>query len=176
VATVIVVGAVLVQVLVATIETMVSFIGATVAGPPGSLFQGLGAELVQGLVQALTLGVGLFVALRFVTPVRGEDSWRHVLRTALLATLFAMAVFVIVGVVVTLVQSTSPGAYPFGYAFTPAFNSDAAIYGLIRVVAGVPGYFVEWFAFVLVAAGFEKIWLSAHPETESLQEGAPSAP
>jgi hypothetical protein len=154
------VGALAVQVLVDVVETFISLIGAAYVGPVGELFEGLGFGVLQQLLRAIVLGVGIFVAFRFVTPVHGEDSWRRVFRTAALATLFGTAVFVIIGVVVTLIQSTNPGEYPFGYAFTPSFNSGLAIYGVVRVAAVALGNLVEWFAFVLVVTGIQKIWFA----------------
>jgi hypothetical protein len=156
-------GVILAQELVLTIY---GFIVQLTVLP--EVFQSAGSPVALAglltLVRAVVFGVGVFVSLRFVAPIHGEDLWPKVILRGVIATAIGALALLAYGVVATLVSSINPGADIFGYSFNVQVNVSAAGQRIVDVLGGALDPLVELLPLVVLAAVLQRLWLSRPPK------------
>jgi len=137
-------------------------------GTAGGIFSAnLFWTLLIGLLHYAAFGFGVFVALRFVVPVSAHDSWRRTATRGILATVFGAIAALVFEVIVSLIAAVTIGAYPFGYSLDAAVDANRIQYGIQNTLAGAIAPLIEWLPLVVLACVFLKLWLVAHPATET---------
>jgi hypothetical protein len=120
-------------------------------------------SLLTAFLHYAAFGVGVFVSLRFAAPVTDANSWRRVVRSGVIATIFGAVSAFIYGAIVSAIAAVTIGAYPFGYSLDAAVDPSRIQYGLQNVVAGALTPLLAWLPLTVLACVFLKLWLSAHP-------------
>jgi hypothetical protein len=124
----------------------------------------IGISAFLTFVRAVVFGAGVFVSLRFVAPIRGEDLWRKVVLRGVIATAIGALALLAYGVVVTLFSSINPGADIFGYSFNVQVDVSAAGQRIVNVLGGALNPLVEFLPLVVLAAILQRLWLSRPPK------------
>ena len=164
----IVAGVLLVQgVIVGVWSTAFGFIalGGFAAPINAMINPGLFWTLLTGLLHYAAFGAGVFLAIRYIAPVRADDSWRGTISRGVVATVAgAMAALIFDGVV-SVIAAITIGAYPFGYSFNGSLDPGRIQFGFQNTVATAITPLIEWLPLVVLACVFLKLWLAAHPAT-----------
>lgn len=128
-----------------------------------SVLPGVFGSFFVTVVNIVVFGIGVFVSLRFVAPIRSTDGWLTAILRGVVATAIGAVALLVLGIIETLFATVTAGLYPFGYAFHPGIGVDAAGRdALDSVQAGVTAL-VEWSPLVILAGLVQKIWLQHHP-------------
>ena len=114
--------------------------------------------LVLDLLGAAAFGVGVWVSLRWVAPVGMDVGWRKTVLRGVVATAVGSATGAVMSVIITFVLSTSPGAYPLGYSFSPTLNIDNAWEEIPNDVFSGVFSFVDCVTVVVLAVVLFKVW------------------
>jgi hypothetical protein len=129
-----------------------------------ALLAGLPLALFFALIDRAAFGFGVFLSLRFVRRMDEDLTWKQFVLRAALATAVGAVVVLFVQVLETVLRSVTAGPYPFGYSFTPTFDSAASQTGLLNAFGGVLGSFVYNVPLVILVCVFLNFWLGARPE------------
>jgi hypothetical protein len=144
----------------AVVLAVVSVIVSSTAGLqiPGPTLLGV----LSPLIQYVPFGVGVLVALRYLAPVLGADSWGRVVgRSALAAALGAAAVFVVAAVASTYVTIAVDGNI-LGYSFINATVDHSNLaFEVVGAFATGATSFVQWLPIVVVVCACQKLWLAS---------------
>ena len=135
-------------------------------GITGNLFDGFGPSLFYNLLTFVAFGIGIWISLRFVEPVRANDRWLRVIRRGLIATLFGTACVFVLAILQALLGALHVTAYPLVEPLNPTVNGDALMTGLQNAVGSIVSPLIWWAPFAVLATLLVRIRLS----TRSLDE------
>ena len=166
-------GVLLVQSMVLTLWGLgfQTFANAALAGSSNlsgvddsaALWAGLPLALFFSVLDCAAFGLGVFLSLRFVKRIDDKVTWKHVVVRAALATVLGAVAVFIVRLLETILRSVTAGPYPFGYSFTPTFDSLASQTGLLNALGGLLPPAAEDAPLVILVCVFLRFWLSSHP-------------
>jgi hypothetical protein len=129
-----------------------------------ALFWAAGNEIVF----ALSFGVGVFVALRFVRPVWGSLGWRATIVRAVIATAFATAAVLAMRLIETLISTLHVGQHPFGYSLDLTVQPNNVGESLFNAFGELLNPFVDNLPLVVLACVFLRLWLNRPTKVEPL--------
>ena len=134
----------------------------------GEIFSaGLFWTLLVALLHYAAFGLGVYLSLRFLAPIGGQDTWRQTIIRAVLATVSGAIVALAFSALVSLVAAVTIGAYPFGYSLDAAVDGNRIQYGIQNAIAGALEPLVGWLPLTVLGVVFLRLWLAAHPAAES---------
>jgi hypothetical protein len=130
----------------------------------GQLFSaGLFWTLLVSLLHYAAFGLGVYLSLRFLAPIGGQDSWRQAITRAVIATISGAILALAFSALVSLVAAITIGAYPFGYSLDAGVDGSRIQYGIQNAIAGALTPLLGWLPLTVLGVVFLKLWLAAHP-------------
>jgi hypothetical protein len=114
---------------------------------------------VNEAIYALSVGVGVFVSLRFVRSVSGELGWRATIARGVIATAFATLAVLAMRLIETLISTLHVGPHPFGYSFDLTIRPDNVGESLFNVFGELLNPFVDSLPVVVLACVLLRLWL-----------------
>jgi hypothetical protein len=121
--------------------------------------------LLTGFLHYAAFGAGVFLAIRYIAPVKAEDPWRRTISRGIVATVAGAIAAVIFDSVVSFIAAVTIGAYPFGYSLDGAVDPGRIQFGFQNTVASAITPLIEWLPLVALACVLLKLWLAAHLAT-----------
>jgi hypothetical protein len=114
------------------------------------------------LIDFVPFGIGVFVALRYVAPIRASSTWGSIVVRAIVAAALGIAAVFVVEFVQAAIVTIGPGSHPFGYSFPGGtVSTDGLSFRLASVTTSVLVDFLQWLPLVVVAGIFQKLWLAS---------------
>jgi hypothetical protein len=129
-------------------------------------------SLLVALLHYAAFALGVYLALRFLSPIGAQDSWRQTIIRAIIATIAGAVVAFAFAALVSLIASVTIGAYPFGYSLDAALDGNKIQYGIQNAIAGGLTPLIGWLPLTVLGCVLLKLWLAAHPATTPAKDRA----
>ena len=120
--------------------------------------------VLNDVFSIVAFGLGVWLSLRRVAPVRATDRWTRVIGRGFIAALMGTLAVFVLALVWALLATIHVSGYPFGYSLDPSVDASALGTNVLSIAQAVFTALIEWFPLVVLATVLERLWLGAHPD------------